>query len=129
VSPRFLRFVAVGVLNTAFSYSIYAVLVWAGMHYAPANLLATMAGIVFSFRTHGTWVFDNRDWRLLRRYVPIWIVLYLLNVGLIGLFVRLGLGPYVAGAIAVPPTVLLGFVLQKRYVFAAERGDSGWASR
>ena len=127
-TSRLLRFLLVGVLNTAFSYSLYVSFVWAGLHFATANLCATAVGIVFSFRTQGALVFGNRDWRLLRRFVPVWIFVYGINVALIAVFVRGGFNPYVAGALALPPTVALAFLLQRRFVFAADRGEPSTGS-
>lgn len=116
---HFLRFVLVGLLNTVFSYSLYTLLVWLGMHFAAANLCATLAGIAFSFRTQGALVFGSHDWRLLRRFVPVWIGIYSINVGLITVLMAAGFNAYFAGAVALPPTILLSFLLQKRFVFAS----------
>lgn len=55
----FLRFLLVGLLNTGFSFSLYMLMVWLGMHFAAANLFATLTGIAFSFRTQGTLVFGQ----------------------------------------------------------------------
>lgn len=119
---RFLRFVLVGLLNTGFSYSLYTLMVWLGFHFAAANLCATLAGIAFSFCTQGMLVFGSYDWRLLGRFVPVWIGIYGINVALIALLVGAGFSAYSAGAMALPPTVLLSFLLQKRFVFAPARG-------
>ena len=121
VNRQFLRFVVVGCVNTAFSYSLYAVLLWLGMHFALANLCATAVGIVFSFWTQGAIVFKNHDWRLLRRFVMVWVLIYALNIGFIAAFVGLGLNSYAAGALALVPTVILSFVLQRMFVFAPKR--------
>lgn len=118
---RLVRFVLVGVLNTAFSFSLYVLLVWMGLHFVTANLCATAAGIVFSFRTQGALVFGNRDWRLLRRFVPVWIVVYVINIALIALLMQAGLNAYGAGAAALLPTVALAYLLQRRFVFEAHR--------
>ncbi|MBL8352953.1 MAG: GtrA family protein [Burkholderiaceae bacterium] len=126
--PRFLRFLLVGVLNTGFSYSLYTLLLWSGLHFAAANLCATLAGIAFSFRTQGALVFGSHDWRLLRRFVPVWIGIYAVNVGIIALLVRADLNAYAAGAVALPPTVLLSFLLQKRFVFAPAGGKASLGS-
>lgn len=125
----FLRFLFVGVLNTGFSYSLYVLLVWLGIHFAPANLLATLAGIAFSFRTQGALVFGRSDWRLLRRFVPVWIAIYAINISIIALLIHFGLTAYIAGAVAILPTVLLSFLLQKRYVFAVASGETSLGSR
>jgi len=119
VAPRFVRFLLVGGLNTGFSYGLYVVLVWAGMHFVAANLLATVAGILFSFRTNGRFVFRNTDASLFSRFVPAWLSLWLLNVGLIAGLVRWGLDPYSAGALALVPTVAVSYLVQKHFVFKA----------
>jgi putative flippase GtrA len=121
MTSQVMRFVLVGALNTGFSYSLYVLLVWLGLHYAIANLCATIVGIIFSFRTQGALVFADRDWQHLRRFVPVWLVIYGINVGLIALLVRAGLNPYLAGAAALPPTVALSFLLQKHFVFRIGR--------
>jgi len=61
--PQFVGFLAVGVFNTAFSYAVFAALVWAGMAASIGLLLSTVTGIVFNFFTTGRLVFGNRDIR------------------------------------------------------------------
>lgn len=111
------RFVLVGVLNTAFSYLVYAALLYLGLNFATANFGACALGILFSFRTQGVLVFRNPAAHLLLRYALFWLVIYLCNIGLIQLFVLLGLNAYVAGALALPPIVAMSFILQKYFVF------------
>jgi putative flippase GtrA len=115
---QFVRFVAVGVLNTSFSFGIYVLLVFAGMPYVLANLLALIVGVLFSFRTQGQWVFRQTGWSRLKRFVPVWGLIYLVNIALIGLLMRRGLDAYAAGFAALPVVVLLSYWLQKRWVFA-----------
>ena len=45
----FASFCAVGILNTAFDYSLFAVLAFAGVYRAPALFLETCADVVFNF--------------------------------------------------------------------------------
>lgn len=118
---EFLRFVLVGCLNTGFSYSLYALFLWLGLNFALANLLAFVISLLFSFGTQGKLVFGNHDWRLLWRFVLAWIVIYLFNVGLIALLVRMHLSPYLAGALALVPVTLLSYLVQKFVVFGASR--------
>lgn len=117
-SRQFARFILVGVLNTAFSYLVYAALLLAGLNFALANLGAVLLGILFSFRTQGALVFSNSSPRLIFRYAAFWLIIYLCNIGLIKLLLSFGLNAYVAGALALPPIVLLSYVVQKYLVFA-----------
>jgi putative flippase GtrA len=117
--PQGLRFVLVGALNTAFSYSVYAGGLWLGLPYAWANLLALALGLVFSFRTQRTLVFgsDGSAWRFVR-FVVLWAVIWLINIALIAGLMGLGLNAYAAGAVALAPVVLLSYIGQRLWVFA-----------
>ena len=117
ISSRQIRFVLIGVVNTAFSFGRYLLFVYMGLHFATANLLATLAGILFSFRTQGRFVFSDTRWSRLFRFFPLWVALYGFNVLLIALFSRLELNAYEAGALALLPTVALSYFLQRRFVF------------
>jgi putative flippase GtrA len=117
LQDRFVRFVLVGVVNTAFSYAIYVVLVYIGLNFALASLGSCVLGILFSFRTHGLLVFDNPAKHLLFRYVVSWSVLYLCNIGMIKLLLIVGFDAYIAGALAVPPTAVLSYAAKAYFVF------------
>jgi putative flippase GtrA len=114
---QFVRFVLVGVANTAFSYAVYAMLLYAGLNYVLANLGACLLGIMFSFRTQGVLVFRNPAWRPLSKYVAFWLLIYLCNIGLIKSLLSYGFNAYAAGALALAPIVALSFTLQKYVVF------------
>ncbi len=114
---QFLRFVLVGFVNTAFSYGVYAVLLFFGLNFALSNLGAVALGILFSFTTHGRLVFNYRGYGRLFRYVLFWLLIYLCNIGLIKLLLCFDLNAYIAGALALPPIALISFVLQKYIVF------------
>ena len=113
------RFVLVGGLNTSFSYAVYVGLIFMGLSYVVANFFALVLGILFSFRTQGALVFRNRDNRLIFRFAGFWFVLFLLNIGLISIFMRIGLNAYTAGAVALVPITLISYFVQKRLVFGA----------
>jgi len=111
------RFIIVGVINTAFSYFLYALLIFLGLHYALANLLALIAGILFSFRTQGAFVFENTEMTRLWRFVLAWALIYLVSIGLIRMFLSLGLNAYAAGALTLPASAILSYLAQKHFVF------------
>ena len=92
--PPFVRFLAVGLLNAAFGYSCFAVLLFAGMHYAAALLLATVAGVLFNFNTVGALVFYSRDNRRIVRFVATYVLVYVVNVLGLQFLSWLGIGHY-----------------------------------
>ena len=121
---QMLRFILVGVLNTGFSYSIYALCVYLGLRYQVANLVSLVIGILFSFKTQGLLVFGNSSNRLLGRFIISWTVIYLCVIGLIGRLLALGIDPYTAGALSLPVSVALSYVGQKFFVFRARPASS-----
>ena len=113
----FLRFLIVGTLNTLFSYGLYAGLIRLGVHYALANLLALLAGILVSFKTQGAFVFKSSKNSLLWRFVAAWALIYAVGIALITAMVRAGLDAYAAGAAATPFTTVLSYLCQRHFVF------------
>ena len=118
LSVQFVRFLLVGGLNTSFSYAVYAALLFMGFNYVMANLGALLLGILFSFRTQGRLVFDNRDGRLIFRFAGVWGLIFLVNILLISVLIHAGLNPYWAGALATVPITVISYFVQKFLVFA-----------
>ncbi len=118
LDSQIIRFIAVGTINTAFSYGLYAFFLFIGFNYAIANLLALLLGIVFSFKTQGRFVFSNTDNRLFLRFVLGWAIIYLATILLIGQLVAQGLNAYLAGALALPFSTVLSYLVQKHLVFS-----------
>ena len=121
IDRRFFRFLVVGVLNTAFGYLMYALLLRFGLHYTAALLLATIAGVLFNFRTTGRLVFGNRDNSLLWRFIGVYALQYLLSIGVLRLLHEAGLNDYLAGAVLMLPMAVLSFILNRALVFSAGR--------
>ena len=122
-SVRWVRFVVVGVLNTAVSYLAYCLLLALGANYALANLGALALGILFSFRTQSALVFRHDGKGRFGRFLATWLALYGLNVAMIAGLLRCGLNPYAAGALALPPMVILSFFAQRGFVFGRRGRD------
>jgi putative flippase GtrA len=118
---RWLRFLVTGGINTGFSYGVYALLVYCGLNYALSNLCSLVLGILFSFRTQAAFVFQDAARGLFMRYVMVWTILYVSNILMIGALIRLGANAYSAGAMAIVPTAVLSYFLQKSFVFTGAR--------
>lgn len=117
---RWLRFLLVGVLNTAVCYAVYFVLLWCGLPYPLANLGALVFGVLFSFRTHASLVFRQSASRRLPRYLVCWALLYGVNIALIAALLRQGLDAYQAGALALIPMAGISYLVQKLVVFGEQ---------
>ena len=118
---QFVRFLLVGALNSSFSYSAYAALLYIGLGFVAANFGALVLGILFSFRTHGRLVFGNRDGRLIFRFAAFWGLIFLLNTLLISVLIRAGLNAYWAGALALIPITVISYFVQKVLVFGGSQ--------
>lgn len=114
---QFVRFLAVGVLNTAFGYGVFALMTWAGLPYPVAIAVATVAGVAFNFFSTGRLVFGQGGARLMPRFVAVYAVVYCVNVAAVAALLRLGLNVYLANALLVLPLALLAYGLQRRFVF------------
>ncbi len=112
----FIRFLVVGVLNTAFGYSLFVGFFFVGLPKSVALLLATVIGVIFNFSTIRSVVFQNKDNRLFLRFVLVYMISYLINLSLlesISLIIR----PIFAQAMSVPPVVACTFFLMRAFVF------------
>src|SRR5258707_15288817 len=71
-----LRFLVVGGLNTAFGYSLFAVLTYVGVGYPIAIGLATIGGVLFNFQSVGRLVFNGAPRSRFWRFVGVYCVVY-----------------------------------------------------
>lgn len=113
-SIRFLRFLAVGVLNTAFGYALYALLIWLGLAPQPALALSFAIGVLWNYLTHARLVFDRSGYRQLLPYSGAYGVVYAINATALQMALAAGLAPLVAQALLVLPMAALAFILISR---------------
>ena len=122
LSRKLIVFFLVAGLNTLFGYGLFAGLIYIGLSYAIATLIAQVLGILFNFKTYGILVFKNSDNSRIFRFFGVYATTYIINISLMFLFRKLwGLNDYEIGAILAIPIGLLGFVLNKRFVFFDKR--------
>ena len=117
---QFGRYIAVGVLNTAFGYGIYAALIFIGFHYALASLIATVLGILFNFFTTGRIVFRNADNSRFLKFFIVYVVVYVFNLAGLAFMNSLHVDLYLAGLLMVPPAAMLSYILNHRFVFGGK---------
>lgn len=114
---QFLLFLLVGGLNTIFGYSVFALCILLGFHYALAALLSTILGILFNFKTTGTIVFRSRDNALIVKFFAVYGVTYVVGVLVLKVFKALGVHVLVTAAVTLLPMAALSFLLMRRFVF------------
>jgi putative flippase GtrA len=111
------RFIAVGVLNTAFSYALYAGLVLSHIDYRLALTICSVVTIIWNFNTTGRLVFGNRRKALIFKFVGGYGLIYLVNLGLVIMLARFGVGELARQAVALPVIVACSFALNRGWVF------------
>jgi len=116
---RLLKFFLVGALNTAVGYGLFLIALWIGLHYSAAIAVATVLGMLFNFKSTGILVFQSRDPARLWRFIAVYGVLYLINLGGVGTLLHVGLPAWLAGLLLVLPLALLAYFLNSRYVFSS----------
>ena len=118
IDSQFIQFVFVGVLNTAFGYGVYCLMLWIGLSYWWATLIANVLGVVFNFKTTGVLVFKNHNNWLFFRFALCYVLAYFLNVGIIALFTHFTtINQYISGFVATVCVALFSFFFQKFIVF------------
>ena len=124
-SERFLLFLIMGGINTLFYYGLYSLLIYIGLNYAAAVVIATVCGVLFNFQTFGRVVFKNFRLQLLGRFIGVYAVVCAANIAGLKLLETIGVvDKYIAGAVLVLPMALLGYLLNKTFVFNEKASES-----
>ncbi len=108
---KFGRFVVVGLLNTAFGYSVYALLLWLGMSAQPALVIAFSIGVLWNYMTTARLVFRVSDNRRLPAYIVSYLVIYLANALALEAALAWGADPFLAQAVLTPFFAVISFIL------------------
>ena len=116
-SSRFVRFLLVGGLNTAFGYGVFVACLWMGIHYALAGAISTALGVLFNFKTTGRLVFSHRGNRKLPYFVAVYATLYLVNTLAIGVMLTFGIPEWLGALILIVPSAILSYILNRQFVF------------
>jgi putative flippase GtrA len=114
---QFAKFIVVGVLNTAFGYGVFALLIYIGVSPIPALVVTYVVGASFNFMTTGRFVFQQLHSAALLRFIAAYVVVFLVNAGLYKALSAMGLSPLVAQAICLPVMAIFSFMLFKFHVF------------
>jgi putative flippase GtrA len=125
---RWLVFNGVGVIGAVVQLATIAVLVnGAGLHYAPATIIAVEAAVLHNFAWHRRWTWRDRPGAgagpsarraLVRFHVSNGLVSIVGNLLVMAVLAgALGMAPVAANAVAILACSLLNFALGDRWVF------------
>lgn len=114
---RFVRFLLVGLLNTAVGYSIFAALTLSGLGIVPATVGATVMGALFNFKSIGSLVFGASGAKLLPRFLAVYVLQCAANIGALRLFQAAGVPLLIAEAMILPVLAVAAFLLMRHWVF------------
>lgn len=117
MTRTFTTYILVGILNTVFGYSLFALFIFLKFHYSLAVLFSTILGVFFNFKTIGKLVFKSNDNSLIVRFIAVYGVAYLLNVAGLRLLSSFHLDMYRAGAVLILPMAVISFILHRGFVF------------
>ena len=107
VDRKFMKFLFVGALNTAFGYSVYAVFITLHASHNIALTIQYILGVLWNFKTTGVIVFKNHDNSRIIRFFLSYIVTYSINLVCLNILVYFGVGKYLSQAIMVLPMAIL----------------------
>jgi putative flippase GtrA len=114
---QFVKFLFVGVLNTAFGYGVFSVLVLLKLDAGISLFVSTAMGILFNYLTTGRLVFAARGLRRLPYFIAVYGLTFLFNLWSLRFLLSRGLSPFLAQAILLPLMVAMSFTLNKIFVF------------
>lgn len=117
----FVKFILVGILNTAFGYLVFAALLYFGLHYTLAVVLSTIAGVLFNFKTTGTLVFKNNNNKLIFKFVAVYALTCIIGIIVLRLAELVNVNLYFAGMVSTGICAIIAFILNKNWVFKYEK--------
>jgi putative flippase GtrA len=112
--PQFVRFILVGLLNTAVGYLIFAGFVLLSIPAQVALAAAFVLGVVWNFGTHARLVFRQSGFSRLPQYIAVYCAVWALNALALAGAHWIGVGPLLAQAGLAPLAAVLSFFLIAR---------------
>jgi putative flippase GtrA len=110
-----LRFVCAGVVNTAFGYLCYSLLIFMGIGMYLATLVAHILGSIFNLFSYGKFVFKkNISLRKSFLFFFNYVILYFLNISLNKFFFSYFGNYYISGLIALICVIMINFILLRK---------------
>jgi len=113
------RFILIGLLNTMFGYSAYALLIFFGLSFALALLISTVSGIIFNYFTFGQLFFNiGVNLENFIKFIITYLFIYLLNVSFLHLMINIwSVNSYLSQFLFLIPAAAISWLLMNYWVF------------
>lgn len=121
---KFIKFNAVGLVNTAVDFLVFTLLVALGMNYVPAQVISYACGTLNSYIFNSRWTFkDKRDSaRRVLAFVAVNLVALGVSLGIQAVLNdHFGFQEIVSKIIALPFSIGVNFIGNRLFVFKKER--------
>ncbi|MEB3103137.1 GtrA family protein [Ferviditalea candida] len=129
---RFVKFNAVGLINTGVDFAVFALLNAAGLNVYFAQAVSYSAGIANSFLLNRVWTFQYREkpgWGEALRFLSVNLTSFAVSTAaLYALHALLGVHALAAKLVTLTVSVLLNYFGYKHLVFAPERHNPAFAA-
>ena len=115
-----IRFLIVGGINTAVGYGTFAVLVFCGLHYIAAHVVATVVGTACSYILNKYFTFKQykKSFAEVCRFVLVYITSFISGIVILYVMVTLmSLNAYFAGMLNLVFTTLISWFGHKYFSF------------
>lgn len=116
-NQKLIKFLVVGILNTIFGYSVYAILIWIGAPYFVAATGSTILGVLFNFKSIGSIVFKSKDNSKIIPFIMVYTALYMFNIIGLAFMAHEGFDSYMSGIIVIFPLAIISYLVNSRFVF------------
>ncbi len=121
---KFIKFNAVGLINTAVDFLVFTLLVALKLHYIPAQIISYACGTLNSYIINSRWTFGDR-----RDSAARVVAFVLVNLAALGVSIgiqavlngQFGFGEIVSKLIALPFSIAVNFIGNRLFVFKKER--------
>lgn len=114
------RYYQAGLVNMAFGFSLYAILVSAGLNIYVAQIISHLIGMAFNYFTYSRHVFRDADPSKLR-FIISYGVNYIASAGMLAATTLWIESPYIAGIIVVITISLINYFALKHIVFSVDK--------
>jgi len=122
LANRFIRFLVVGGVNTAFSYATFAAFILLRVPYPIAAFVATVLSVLFNFKSYGRFVFESHDNSLIFRFFLVYGICYLVGLGPLAWAKAHGVSLLLIAAVFLLPMAALSYTLNRLLVFRSGVG-------